>query len=62
MNEKFSKTRQQAEQAFKKVQTAPVPQGKPASAADEVSAARNAKTLRLREMRLAHDDETTTGR
>jgi hypothetical protein len=55
MTERYSKTRQQAETAFGKTQTQFFARGQALEELDSIAAARNEKTARLREARLAKE-------
>lgn len=55
MNEKLSKSRQQAEIAFAKIQTALTPLTRAREEHDSQTLERLAKTARLREQRLARE-------
>ena len=55
MAEQYSKSRQQAEIAFGKTQSQFFARGRAFEELDFVTAARNEKTLRLREARLARE-------
>jgi hypothetical protein len=55
MSEKHSKPRQQAEAAFGKEQSQFLARGRAYEELDAISAARDEKTLRLREARLARE-------
>lgn len=57
MTETFSKPRQRAEQAFGKVQSQFFARNAAVEEQDFVREARDAKTRRLREARLAHETE-----
>jgi hypothetical protein len=61
MNEKTSKSREQAELAFSKTQTQFLARNRTAVELDTATAARNEKTNRLRELRLgkAAEDSAT---
>ena len=55
MTENSSKARAQAEIAFSRTQTESLSRSRTISEIDEVSALRDAKTARLRELRLERD-------
>ncbi|PIO96440.1 hypothetical protein [Pleomorphomonas carboxyditropha] len=55
MAEQYSKPRQQAEIAFGKTQSQFFARGRAFEELDSITAARNEKTLRLREVRLAKE-------
>ncbi len=57
MSEQYSKSRQQAEIAFGKTQSQFFARGQAFEELDSITAARNEKTARLREARLAKEAE-----
>lgn len=59
MSEQYSKSRQQAEIAFGKAQSQFFARGQAFEELDAITTARNEKTARLREARLAKEAEAT---